>query len=142
MKIREAPFALRVVQRRGGKAAVVYRRRLAKNGQERLDRIAAISPAAFTAAGGLLRDAVRAISGRRTRLATGPFHPLSPDWGARVASYALVARGLRNPERLFHAADHLRRADGAEAAWWLGLMENSKGIRAVRALRILVEAVR
>jgi hypothetical protein len=35
----------------------------------------------------------------------------------------------------------LAAADGVEAAWWLGLILNSKGKRALRALRILVEAV-
>ncbi len=35
------------------------------------------------------------------------------------------------------------RADGTEAAWWFGLMAGGRRrVRAVRALRILVEAVR
>ena len=58
------------------------------------------------------------------------------------APYTLVAKGLRNATKLHLAAENLRRADGAEAAWWFGLMTNSKGKRAVRALRILVEAVK
>jgi hypothetical protein len=43
---------------------------------------------------------------------------------------------------LHRAAASLQHADGAEAAWWFGLMTNTKGKRAVRALRILVEAVK
>jgi len=142
VNIRKAPFALRVVRRRDGDAAVVYRRRLTKRREERLDRIAAISPLQFSAGAGLLRSAVRATEGKGARLTTGPYHPLDPDWGARVACYALVVRGLRNADRMYKAAENLRRADGAEAAWWFGLMTNSKGKRAVRALRILLEAVR
>jgi hypothetical protein len=142
MKIREAPFALQVVRRRGGDAAILYRRTLDAKHRERLARIAPISPLAFTAGAALLRAAVRATSGSDAKLATGPFLPLDADWGARVACYALVATGLRNADRLHPAAANLQHADGTEAAWWYGLMTNSKGKRAVRALRILVEAVR
>ena len=142
MTIRQANFALRVVRRRAGDAGILYRRTLTENQEERLTRIAAISPLAFSAGAGLLRDAVRAMSGR-SKLAYGPFHALDADWGARVACYALVAQGLRNATRLHRAAENLRRADGTEAAWWFGLMVNrSSGKRAVRALRILVEAVK
>jgi len=141
--IRQANFALRVVRRNTGDAAILYRRTLTENHEERLTRIAAISPLAFSAGAGLLRKAVRDSSGKSTRLAYGPFHPLDPDWGARVACYALVAQGLRNANRLHRAADNLRHADGTEAAWWFGLMVNrASGKRAVRALRILVEAVK
>jgi len=142
MKIREAFFALRVVRRKKGDAAILYRRRLTEKGEERLDRIAAISPLAFSAGASLLRGAVRAIEGPSGKLTPGPFHPLDEDWGARVACYALVASGIRNVDRLHRAATNLRHADGAEASWWLGLMTNSKGKRAVRALRILTEAVK
>ncbi len=140
--IRQATYALRVVRRRAGDAAIVYRRRLTPKGQELFDRVAAISPLAFSAGAGLLRAAVRATAGAATKLTTGPFHPLDPDWGARVACYALVARGLRRADRLHHAAENFRDADGAEAAWWFGLMMNGQRKRAVRALRILVEAVK
>ena len=142
MNIRRASFAIRVVRRRGGDAAILYRRRLTEKREERLDRVAAISPLAFTASQGMLRAAVRDISGPSAKLAYGPFHPLDEDWGARVAAYALVSRGLRNAERLHRAAMHLQNADGTEAAWWLGLMEKRGGLRAVRALRILSEAVK
>ena len=143
MTIREANFALRVVRRRAGDAAILYRRTLTKQQQERLTRIGAISPLAFSAGAGLLRDAVRSVNGRTTKLTYGPFHPLDPDWGARVACYTLVAAGLRNASRLHKASDHLRQADGTEAAWWFGLMmHRSSKKRAVRALRILVEAVK
>jgi len=135
MNIREAPFALRVVQRKEGKAAIVYRRAADAKGRDRLQRVAAISPLAYTAAGGLLRDAADGD------LSTGPFHPLPEDWGARVACYALVASGLHNGERLRRAAGHLRHADADEAAWWLGLMQRNDEQRAQRALCILTEAV-
>lgn len=142
MRIRQAPFALRVVRRRRGDAAILYRRSLDSKYQERLTRIAPISPLSFAAGTPLLRAAVRATTGDSTKLAAGPFHPLDPDWGARVACYALVASGLRNPERLHRAAANLQHADSTEAAWWYGLMGSRSARRAIRALRILVEAVR
>ncbi len=37
---------------------------------------------------------------------------------------------------------NLQHVDGPEAAWWFGLMQNGKRKRVVRALRILVEAVK
>lgn len=143
MKVREASFALRVVRRRSGDAGVLYRRRLDLKGRERLAKVAAISPLAFSAGASLLRAAVRVMAGPSAKLAAGgPFFPLDDDWGARVACYGLVAAGLRNPERLHRAAANLHHADGAEAAWWLGHMARPAGKRAVRALRILVEAVK
>lgn len=142
MNIRRASFALRVVRRRDGDAAILYRRRLTEKGEERLDRVAAISPLAFSASQSLLRAAVRAISGPATKLSYGPFHALDADWGARVAAFSLIARGLRSADGLHRAASHLQHADGTEAAWWLGLMERPGGKRAVRALRILSEAVK
>lgn len=141
MKIRQAPFALRIVRRRAGYAAVVYRRRLTANGRERLCRLAAISPLAYTAGAALLRAAVRAQEGSSAKLTEGPFHPLDADWGARVGCYALVSSGLKDATRLHRAASNLQHADGTEAAWWLGLMTRPNGQRAIRALRILVEAV-
>lgn len=141
MKIREAPFALRVVRRSGGDAAIVYRRELDQKHRERLTRVAAISPLAFMAGAPLFRAAVRAVAGSKAALTIGPFHPMDEAWGARVACYALVSAGLRDPQRLSRAAQHLAQADGPEAAWWLGLLLNSRGARALRALRILVEAV-
>jgi hypothetical protein len=142
MNIRRAPYALRVVRRRGGDAAIVYRRRVNDRYEERFDRIAAISPLAFTAGTALLKSAVRYSSGSGTKLTTGRFHPLDPDWGARAACYALVGAGLRNAQRLHSAAENLRCADAIEAAWWFGVMANGSKRRAVRALRILVEAVK
>ena len=141
MSVREAAFALRVVRRREGDAAIVYRRALDERQRERLTRVAAISPLAFTAGSALLRSAIRASAGPTVVPTPGPFQPLDADWGARVACYAFVAAGLRNAGRLYRAAEHLRQADGAEAAWWYGLMQNGRGVRALRALRILVEAV-
>ena len=40
-----------------------------------------------------------------------------------------------------NAADNLKHADGTEAAWWLGLLTRQDNLRALRALRILTEAV-
>jgi len=143
MNIRKAPFALRIVRRHAGDAAILYRRTLNPKQEERLIRVGAISPLAFSAGGGLLREAVRAVAGKSARLSYGPFHPLDPDWGARVACYTRVASGLRNAQRLHKAAEHLRQADGAEAAWWFGLIQQPvNGRRAARALRILLEAVK
>lgn len=142
MNVRQASFAMRVVRRRAGDAAILYRRRLTSNGHERLDRVAPISPLAFSSGMPLLRAAVRGQAGPPARLTTGPFHPLDNDWGARVACYALVASGLRNSDRMHRAAANLQHADGTEAAWWLGLMARPSSKRAIRALRILVEAVR
>jgi hypothetical protein len=142
MRVREAAFALRIVRRRGGDAGILYRRRLDLKGRERLTKVAAISPLAFSAGAALLRGAVRAMAGPSAKLSAGPFHPLDSDWGARVACYSLVAAGLRDADRLHRAAANLHHADGTEAAWWLGLMARPNGKRAVRALRILVEAVK
>jgi hypothetical protein len=142
VKIRQASFALRVVRRRAGDAAILYRRRLTSNGQEKLDRIAPISPLAFASGTLLLRSSIKASEGPSAKLSMGPYHPLDADWGARVACYALVAAGLRNAERLHKAAMNLQHADGTEAAWWLGIMARPAGKRAIRALRILVEAVK
>lgn len=140
MSVRTASFALRIVKRKAGAAAIVYRRSLKTNGAERLTRVAAIGPLAYSAGASLLRAAVRGTG--VTKFVPGPFYPLDEDPGARVACYALVARGLRNASALHNAADNVKRADGTEAAWWLGLMSGSKRTRAVRALRILVEAVK
>jgi hypothetical protein len=141
MTLREASFALRVVRRKSGDAAILYRRTLTARREERLTRIRAISPLAFAAAMPLFRAAVRASGAPAgVRLATGPYHPLDPDWGARVACYALVASGLRDGGRMARAAGHLKEADAAEAAWWFGAMTRRDGRRAVRALRILTEA--
>lgn len=142
MTVREASFALRVVRRRAGDAAILYRRTLNHRRKERLMRIKSISPLAFTTGLSLLRSAVRAVAGNGAKLSPGPFHALDPDWGARVACYALVASGLRNAERMTRAAAHLREADATEAAWWFALMTRRDGKRAIRALRVLTEAVR
>lgn len=141
MTVREAAFALRIVKRKQGTAAIVYRRSLNSKGAERLTRIASISPLAYSAGASLLRSAARATGA--SRLIPGPFFALENDAGARVACYALVSSGLRNASFLHNAADNLRRADGTEAAWWLGLMAGTRRrVRAIRALRILVEAVK
>jgi len=140
MTIRDASFALRIVKRKAGTAAIIYRRSLKKTGEERLARIAAIGPLAFSAGASLLRASVRGAN--VTKLTTGPFYPLDQDYGARVACYALIASGLHNATALHNAADSLKRADATEAAWWLGLMSGARRVRAIRALRILVEAVK
>jgi hypothetical protein len=144
MKIREASFALRVVRRRLGDAAILYRRSLDEKMTERLTRVAAISPLAFASASALVRQAVKAglPKGQRLKLEPGPFYPLDDDWGARVACYAMIAVGLRSADRLHKAASHLQAADPAEASWWFGLMRNGRLRRTRRALRILLEAVK
>lgn len=146
--VRQSGFALRVVQRKGGKAAIVYRRYPDENGRDRLQRLAALSPLAFRAALPMLRDAVWAANGAGRpappadeALTPGEFHAMGADWGARVACFALIAAGLRDGERLLRAAEHLRRADPDQAAWWLGLLTQTDNVRALRALRILTEAV-
>lgn len=143
MTVREASFALRIVRRRGGDAAILYRRTLTAKRVERLTRIRAISPLALAAAMPLLRAAVRASGGSAgVRLPAGPYQPLDADWGARVACYALVASGLRDGGRMARAAGHLKESDAAEAAWWFGAMTRRDGRRAIRALRILTEATK
>ena len=140
MTISDASFALRIVKRKAGTAAIIYRRSLKTTGEERLTRIAAIGPLAYSAGASLLRASVRGTN--VAKFAPGPFYPLDQDFGARVACFALVASGLRNATALHNAADSLKRADATEAAWWLGLMSGARRVRAIRALRILVEAVK
>jgi hypothetical protein len=142
MKIREASFAIRVVRRAAGDAAILYRRSLDEKRQERLTRVVSVSPLALAAGAGLIRAGTRESNAGRRKLEPGPFYALDPDWGARVACYALVASGLRNPDRLHKAAANLQQADATEAAWWLGLMRNGRSMRTRRALRILLEAVK
>ena len=141
MRTRDASFALRIVRRHEGDAGIVYRRSLNPKGQERLTKIGTLSPLAFSAGVGLMRMGARESNDKNIGLSPGPFIPLSNDWGARVACYALIASGLRDASRLSKAATHLQYADGTEAAWWLGLMNRDEGQRSVRALRILTEAV-
>ena len=118
---------------------------------ERLTRVTSISPLAFASGASLIRQAVREgskeaggkVSNRtRSTLEPGPFYPLDPDWGARVACYAMVASGLRNAEHLHRSAGHLQLSDPGEAAWWFGMMRNGRLTRTRRALRILLEAVK
>jgi hypothetical protein len=142
MKIRDASFAIRIVRRVTGDAAILYRRSLDEKRQERLTRITSMSPLALAAGAGLIRSATREANAGRRKLEPGPFYALDPDWGARVACYALVASGLRNPDRLHKASANLQQSDATESAWWYGLMRNGRAVRSRRALRILVEAVR
>ena len=139
----KASFALRVVRRRAGDAAILYRRSLTARHLERFTRIGALSPLAFTAGIPLLRSAIRASGGTAgVRIEAGPYHALDVDWGARVACYALLASGLRDGGRMARSAGHLKEADATEAAWWLAAMTRRDGRRAVRALRILTEATK
>lgn len=143
--VREAPYAVRFFQRSDGLVAVVYRRQANEKGQDRLARVSRISPLALRAATGFVRQAVAASAnrnGRRTAsFSPGPCFPLDHAWGPRLACYALVTAGLRDAERLMRAAAHLRSAHPEEAAWWLGLLLQRDNVRALRALRILTEAV-
>lgn len=142
-KLRAAPFALRIVRRSTGDAAIIYRRMSGEPGKrnDRLVNVGSLSPLGLAAASGLVRGALKASdSGASPRLAPGPSLPVDHDWGARLACFARVAAGLRDAERLSRAANALYHASGTEAAWWLGLIDRSEGARAVRALRILTDA--
>lgn len=158
--IRYAPFAIRVVNRSTGRAAIIYRRKPDSRGRDRLQKLVSLSTLAFTAGASLLRDAVSksviqmpASRRRRSReqkneeprrvtaLSPGELYPLDADWGARVACFGLLASGLRNAENLMKSAGHFRNADPLEAAWWLGMLTRDDNLRALRALRILTEAV-
>lgn len=97
MKIRQATFALRVVRRRAGDAAIPYRRRLTPTGQERLDRIAQLGPLGFSAGTSLLRTAVRSNGGTSAKLSTGPFHPLDADRGREWRAMAWSQRASATP---------------------------------------------
>lgn len=148
-EIRRAPFALRVVQRKDGNAAILYRRKADPNGKDRLQRVAALSPLPYTIATPLLRDGIAQSANeirasRRTfgeRLCVGHYYPIDADWGAKIACFAILAAGLRDADRLMRALSHLRHANADEAAWWLGLLNREDNVRALRALRILTEAV-
>jgi hypothetical protein len=158
--LRTAPFALRVVQRKEGRAAIVYQRRPDSKGRDRLQRVGAISPLAFTASSSLLvaaitkstfdsgkeqRSSVKSSKGQgrtsRAILSLGPFHPLDAEWGARVACYAIISSGLRDGEKIAYASRHMQHSDANEAAWWWGLLSQDNNKRALRALRIITEAV-
>ena len=138
--LRTAPFAVRIVRREGSHAAIVYRRTLNERRLDRLARVATIGPTAFSAATPLLRAAVQATT-RGARLDPGPYRPLDAAWGTRVACLGFIASGLHDATRLVLTARRLRDADPSEAAWWLGQMAGPAGTRAIRALRILLEAV-
>jgi hypothetical protein len=148
--VRTFPYALRLVGRKGGRAAVVYRRQADEQGRDRLQRVGALAPLAYQAALPMLREAVRASANTENGAgaatlngpsASGAFKPLDSVWGPRVACLTLACAGLRDGERMARAADHLRRLDGALAAWWLGRLLRGDDARPLRALRILIEAV-
>jgi hypothetical protein len=142
IKLKDAPFSFRVTFRKGGEAAVIYRRMLDKKSKETLQRIVAVSPQSFAAGKGLFRAAVKDLSGNVKEIGSdGHHHPLDADWGARIACFGFVAVGLADPEKIYRAASNLQHTDGAEAAWWLGKIWHSQTSRPVRALRILVGAV-
>ncbi len=149
--LRDAPFALRITQRAGGKAANIYRREADPEGRDRLQRVGDLPPLAFQAALPMVREAIRAGrqglipnggSNGNGLMEPGAFKPLDSQWGVRVACYALVTASLRDGERMLLAAENLRHADPDQLAWWLGLLMQRDNARVLRALRILVEAVR
>ncbi len=140
LALAEAPFALRVTRRREGLAAILYRRE-GRAGRRRWARLGELRPVAYGAAQALLREAVRAVGGP-ARLAPGPWLPLDEDGGTRLGCFALLASGLADPLRLTTAAGHLRHADPGEVFYWFSQMQGPIGPRAIRALRILTEAVR
>lgn len=137
MKREKAEFALRFVRRRDGTAGIVYQRKLDDKGRERLQRVASLSPLALQAGMSL----VRAATGRNGIQPGGAYIPLSPEWGTRLACYGILSAGLRHSERLARAALHLQYTDPVDSAWWLGMITREDSTRAIRALRILVEAV-
>ena len=149
-RVKDAPYGLRVIQRKGGLAAIIYRRQADPEGRDRLQRIGALNPLAYSAALPMLRQAAKAVgaihgpersSGTPLPLRPGPYYPLDEAWGPRVACFALIVAGLRDGERMMRAAEALRHADANMAAWWLGLLLQEDNVRAIRALRILTEAV-
>jgi hypothetical protein len=147
--IRSAPFAFKVLDNSSGRTAVIYRRRRDAAGRDRLQRIAKLSPLAFTAGMSLLKDAAAKsiIAGSSPQanngFLPGKLYPMDSDWGSRVACFSFITAGLRNAERILKAAAHMREADGNDAAWWLGMLWNDgKDKRALRALRILAGAVK
>ncbi len=146
--LREAPFALRITQRKEGLAAIIYRRQADPQGRDRLQRLGDLPPLAYRAALPLLRQAIDAAkqrdasaNGKGADLVPGPYKPLDAQWGVRVACYALITARLRDGERMLLAAEHLRQAEPDQLAWWLGLLLQRDNVRALRALRILTEAV-
>lgn len=137
MRGEKAEFALRFVRRREGTAGIVYQRKLDDKGRERLQRIATLSPLALQAGMSLVHAAI----GRNGLQTGGAFIPLAPEWGTRLACYGILSAGLRHSERLARAALHLQYADPVDSAWWLSMMTREDNVRAIRALRILTEAV-
>lgn len=136
--LRNSNFALRVVQRKSGTAGHIYQRKPDVNGRNRLQRIATLSPLAFSAGLGFLKESAE-MNGQ---LEVGPYYPVGDDWGARVACYAMVSSRLSDAERLIRSASNFRDADPNEASWWLGRLMRDNGSRTLRALRILSEAVK
>lgn len=144
--LHQSPFAVRIVQRRTGRAAIIYRRLADPQGRDRLQRVGALAPLAFSAALGMLQEGIAQASphangARNALLPPGLYLPLDAIWGARLGCFAILASGLRDGARLLRAAQHMREADAAQAAWWLGLLRQKDSTRALRALRILTEAV-
>lgn len=137
MRQRKAEFALRLVRRKDGLAGIVYQRKLDNKGRERLQRVASLSPLALQAGMSL----VRAATGRNALQNSGAYIPLAPEWGTRLACYGILSSGLRHSERLARAALHLQYTDPVDSAWWMGMITRKDNSRAIRAMRILVEAV-
>ena len=142
IELKNAPFSFRITFRKGGEAAIIYRRMLDKRSRETLQRIVAVSPQALAAGRGLFNAAVKDIRGNsNTVVSNGHHQSLDADWGARIACFGFVSSGLADPEKIYRAAINLQHTDGSEAAWWLGKIWNSQTSRPIRALRILVGAV-
>jgi hypothetical protein len=155
--LKEAPYALRVTRRDGAEVVHVYRREPDANHRDRLQRLVTLGPLARQAGEALLRRAVDGApdptlpAGRRRArraagpapwpMPVGPFRAVSAEWGARVALYALVTRGIRDATRLPLAARHVVEMSGTDATWWVGLTTGARAERGIRALRILTDAV-
>ena len=138
-------FAVKVFKRKEGLGAIVYRWQASDQGEDHLTPVASLTPIAYQAALSLLREAVResADEGDKATVSLTPGQYLQVDstWGPRLATAALVCTGLRDIERMAVACGHLRHMNGGIAAWWLGRLLWRDNGRALRALRILVEAV-
>ncbi len=100
IELKNAPFSFRITFRKGGEAAIIYRRMLDKRSRETLQRIVAVSPQAFAAGRGLFNAAVKDIRGNsNTVVSNGHHQSLDADWGARIACFGFVSSGLADPEK-------------------------------------------
>ena len=125
-------YALRVDRGR----AVVLRRRLDERGDDVLQPVSTIRGPAY----GLAEHWLARTATGMDRLLPGTY-PLNSDDGPRIALYALVAKGLRDVDRISDSLTCISGGDGNECAWWLGMIWAYCDDRPLRAVRVLVGAV-